>query len=68
VFRRDGFDQYNPTFLFSDGIVEGTTRDDAEVIRGEVHVSLALNLDAQIAFDHLEQLVFVLMLVPCEFA
>ncbi len=68
VLGGDGFDEGDPAFVFGHGVVEGAARDDAEVARVEFDVGLALDLDAHAAAKDLEELVFVVMFVPDEFA
>ena len=68
VLGGDGFDEGDPAFVFGDGVVEGAAGDDAEVAGVEFDVGLVLDLDTHAAFEDLEEFVFVIVLVPDEFA
>jgi len=68
VLGGDGFDEGDPAFMFGDGVVEDAARDDAEVAGGEGDVGLVFDLDTHAAFEDLEELVLMVMLVPDEFA
>ena len=67
VLGRCRFDQHDPTFFFSDGVVSNTARHGEEIAFAQID-GLLFQLDAHAALYDVEQLVFGIVRVPYQMA